>query len=45
MMYQVQIWKIQFCESVSGSPEDICRLRDKVQDALDLLESLLGGVQ
>lgn len=40
MMYQVQAWKIQFCENVSGSQDDICRLRDRVQNALDLLQSL-----
>ncbi len=37
MMSQVQIWKIQFCENISATQNDIYELRDRVQKVLDLL--------
>lgn len=38
MLGQVQIWKIQFCENISATQNDIYELRDRVQKVLDLLE-------
>lgn len=37
MMSQVQVWKIQFCENISATQNDIYELRDRVQKVLDLL--------
>lgn len=38
MLGQVQIWKIQFCENISATQNDIYELRDRVQKVLDLLK-------
>ena len=43
MMSQMQVWKIQFCENVSASQNDIYKLRDRVQNALDLLQVMQVG--
>lgn len=37
MMSQVQVWKIQFCENISATQNDIYELRDRVQKVLDML--------
>lgn len=40
MTGQMQVWKIQFCENISATQDDIDEMRNKVQDALNLLQKL-----
>lgn len=40
MVRAVQVRKIQFCENISATQDDIYELRNKVQDALNLLQRL-----
>lgn len=40
MMSQIQVWKIQFCEYVCATSDDIGKLQKEVQNALDLLKIL-----